>query len=377
MTDAKAHTHSLIYTFFVNLKRAGFPVGITEYKLLLERFREGYVPANKTDLLRLCRLLWLKSAKDRADFDHIFQIAFGALPEGLVEEKKPEEVDESAKQKEDTPEKSPEAEREKTEDSPSTPDQEEPPPKPKPPPAPKDEVSSLRIQLQMKEELKQPQEPKEDPDDIFPLKRDYLPVTQREMTAVWRRLRNTHTPLLLEELDINTTVQEVCQTGFFTRPAYKRARQHNRLIILTDSQGSMIAFESLANRVVETARRMATHRRVERYYFHDVPGRQVFKNAAFTEAKKLYPLFAEANTPFDALLIFGDAGAARGQRDTGRIAKTADFLTKTKALVRNIVWVNPMPSHRWQGTPAALIARFVPMYSVEPKEIRRAILKLT
>ncbi|MCB0595633.1 MAG: hypothetical protein H6557_04675 [Lewinellaceae bacterium] len=379
MTSSSAHTHSLLYTFFVNLKRAGFPVGITEYNLLLEMFRKGYIPADKSQLLRLCRLLWLKSEKDRADFEHIFYIAFGALPEELVEEKKAREIDRPPEQKEGlSNERSPEKGKEKPKEPFPKQEKEDLPEKPKPPPpVSDDEAASLRIQLQMEGELKKSDELEKGAREAFSLQRDYLPVTQREMTAVWRRLRNTHTPVYLEELDVDATVQEVCQTGFFTKPAFKHARQHNRLIILADCQGSMIAFEALGNRIVETARRLATHRQVERYYFHDIPGEKVFKDAAFFESQELYPLFSEVNTPFDALLIFGDAGAARGQRDNARIAKTADFLTKMKTMVRNIVWINPMPRHRWQGTPAALIARFVPMYSVEPKEIKQAILKLT
>lgn len=379
MTNSESHTHSLLYTFFVNLKKAGFPVGITEYQLLLELFRKGYAPADKSHLLRTCRLLWLKAEKDGADFDHIFHIAFGSLPEGLVAEEKAREAEKPPEPKEGLPEAGSTVEDKKeTEKKPPQQEQDKPPEMPKPlPPNPDDEVSRLRIQLQMGEGLKKGEELEKEARRDFSLQRDYLPVTQREMTAVWRRLRNTYMPVFLDELDVDATVQEVCQTGFFTKPSFRHARQHNRLIILTDCQGSMIAFEALASRVVETARRMARRRRVERYYFHDVPGETVFKEAAFFEGQELYQLFSEANTPFDALLIFGDAGAARGQRDNARIAKTADFLAKMKMMVRNIVWINPMPRHRWQGTPAALIARFVPMYSVDRKEIKQAILKLT
>lgn len=379
MTNATSHTESLLYTFFTSLKRAGFPVGITEYHLLLELFRKGYAPADKSQLLRTCRLLWLKAEKDGGDFNRIFDIAFGSLPEGLVEEEKAREAETPPERKEGSPEEgSTDKEEKKAEKPPPKKEEKEPPERPKPPlPDTGDEVSSLRIQLQMGDELKKGEELEKDARRAFSLQRDYLPVTQREMTAVWRRLRNTYMPVFLEELDVDATVQEVCQTGFFTQPSFRHARQHNRLIILTDCQGSMIAFEALASRVVDTARRMARRRRVERYYFHDVPGEKVFKDAAFLEGQELYQLLSEANTPFDALLIFGDAGAARGQRDHTRVARTADFLTKMRTMVRNIVWINPMPRRRWQGTPAALAARFVPMYSVEPKEIKQAILKLT
>lgn len=72
------------------------------------------------------------------------------------------------------------------------------------------------------------------------------------------------------------------------------------------------------------------------------------------------------------MLIFSDAGAARGGYSQKRVELTAAFLQQIKAKVRYVAWLNPMPESRWQGT-AGEVARLVPMFEMARRGLQDAI----
>ncbi|NWF61469.1 MAG: hypothetical protein HXY43_20010 [Fischerella sp.] len=62
------------------------------------------------------------------------------------------------------------------------------------------------------------------------------------------------------------------------------------------------------------------------------------------------------------VLIFSDAGAARGGLSLERLELTEKFLNQLKQKARYIAWLNPMAKERWFGTTAGEIAPLVPMF---------------
>ena len=74
------------------------------------------------------------------------------------------------------------------------------------------------------------------------------------------------------------------------------------------------------------------------------------------------------------VVIFSDAGAARGGWSRERIESTATFIFQLRALgVENIAWINPMPASRWQPSSAVEIAKFVPMLSLDATQMNEAV----
>ena len=73
------------------------------------------------------------------------------------------------------------------------------------------------------------------------------------------------------------------------------------------------------------------------------------------------------------MLIFSDAGAARGGYSEERYELTKKFLAQIKQRVRYIAWLNPMPRKRWANTTAADITRLVPMFEVSRRGLQDAI----
>jgi hypothetical protein len=73
------------------------------------------------------------------------------------------------------------------------------------------------------------------------------------------------------------------------------------------------------------------------------------------------------------VLIFSDAGAARGAYSEERIELTEMFLTQLRQRIRYIAWLNPMPEKRWFGTTAGEIADLVPMFEMTRRGLQDAI----
>jgi uncharacterized protein with von Willebrand factor type A (vWA) domain len=66
-----------------------------------------------------------------------------------------------------------------------------------------------------------------------------------------------------------------------------------------------------------------------------------------------------------------------------RFEATQRFLNILQERTHKILWINPMPIHRWPGTCAALIAKagnlvnmMVPIYEAEPLDLQELIKKL-
>jgi uncharacterized protein with von Willebrand factor type A (vWA) domain len=84
-------------------------------------------------------------------------------------------------------------------------------------------------------------------------------------------------------------------------------------------------------------------------------------------------VFNEVNKYRPGIIIFSDAGAARGLYNQQRVNWTYYFLTRLRRVARQITWLNPMPANRWTNTTAAAIATFVPMFAVDQQGLQRAV----
>src|SRR5207245_10873450 len=73
------------------------------------------------------------------------------------------------------------------------------------------------------------------------------------------------------------------------------------------------------------------------------------------------------------VLVFCDAGAARGGFNLERIDLTEKFLKRFKQSFRYIAWLNPMPRSRWPGTTAGEVMQLIPMFDLSRRGLDDAI----
>jgi uncharacterized protein with von Willebrand factor type A (vWA) domain len=91
------------------------------------------------------------------------------------------------------------------------------------------------------------------------------------------------------------------------------------------------------------------------YYFHNVPTEVLYERETLTKPITIEnALKAHQN---NTLLIFSDAGAARGFSRRDRVEESREFLVRVKPQWQPIVWMTPMPPHRWKHSSAEKISR--------------------
>ncbi|MEZ2232599.1 CoxE [Microcoleus sp.] len=346
---------------FSQLREAGFPLGIGEYKLLLEALQKGFGTSDRTSLYRLCKTLWVKSAEDKRLFDYHFELIVKESQEAIPAI--PEKTAKSAPETEDSGiiETAPQLTEQTSEGILSA-------PHPELIEAIEDEVQAAKAVMQATNKYEAIS------DRQFILTSEYFPVTRRQMKQSWRYLRRPVREGPPVELDVEATVNQIGRQGILLSPVLVPRRiNRSQLLLLIDRDGSMVPFHDLSQRLAETAVRGGRLGNAGIYYFQNCPVDYLYHDPYQLEAEKIDRLLANLRPEKSAMLIFSDAGAARGGYSEERVELTAAFLQQIKAKVRYVAWLNPMPESRWEGTTAGKVARLVPMFEMARRGLQDAI----
>ncbi len=201
------------------------------------------------------------------------------------------------------------------------------------------------------------------------------PVSRRQMLYGWRRLQRLRPDGVLTVFDLQATIERIARAGFLTHLAYRRQlRNHARLLLMIDQNGSMTPLHRFARDLAATAARHAETARigVEIVYFHNIPNQYLYQDPHLTLPESLDEVCARC-TRDTSILIVSDAGAARGFRHLPRIQETIKALVHLKQTTTLLAWLNPMPEKRWAGSSAQMLAALVPMHSLHWDGFSRAI----
>lgn len=385
---------------FTKLREAGLPLGIDDYLLVLRALQGGFGVSDRTALKRLCQTLWVKSAEDARLFDYHFEQAI-AQPESSQNvrlkdienslntlDPREREVlrlrygldDGRMKTREEigqifniTREQTRQIEARalrKLRHSNSS----------ETIPAPTMSTDTPAQSLEIEDEvqvakatLQATSTDEETPYSRFILAGEYFPVTRRQMKQSWRYLRRPVREGLPVELDVEATVNQIGRQGILLEPILVPLRvNRTELLLLIDQDGSMVPFHALSHRLAETAVRGGRLGKADIYYFHNCPMDYLYHDSYHQEAEAIAQILPRLPQR-TAVLVFSDAGAARGGYSEERIELTEKFLTQLKQRVRYIAWLNPMPKKRWLGTTAGEIACLVPMFEMTRRGLQDAI----
>lgn len=357
---------------FYFLRRQGWVLGIDDYLSVLKVIETGISVGDWQQLTEICTVLWTKTEQEAQQLQKIC-----------------EKLQSNYLFDQETPIK------EKT--SPNQP--EENLAKPLIPPRKEDyimgsdPVDRVKAEITFQGEdpeiaesrkmIKRPQSPSV-PSVTYRFRRNYFPLTQREMKQRWRFLRRPVREGIPSELDIEATITKVCQDGLIFTPVLRPPRINRAdLVLLIDQKGSMVPFHPLSRQLRETAQRDGKLRQANVYYFHNCPelSEKDHQNndhyVLFRQPNLLQKItLRELSTTLDrraVVLIVSDAGAARGWYDADRIEQTRLFLEQFTQLVRHCAWLNPMPAQYWKGSSAAAIAELVPMFPLNNRGFNNAI----
>lgn len=202
---------------------------------------------------------------------------------------------------------------------------------------------------------------------------EYFPITRRQMKQSWRHLRRLVREGPAIELDIESTIAQVSREGMLLQPALRSRRvNRNQLLLLIDQDGSMVPFHALSDRLVQTAIHGGRLARAGTYYFHNCPTDYLYDDRYHQSAHPINTVLSDFHSGYASVLIFSDAGAARGAFNQQRLDLTLQFLDQLQSHLSRVVWLNPMPRDRWVGT-AHEIAKRIPMFELTRPGLNQSI----
>ena len=198
------------------------------------------------------------------------------------------------------------------------------------------------------------------------------PVGLRDLAVLWRRYRRTTRNGPRSELDLAATLRERCRRGILCRPVCRPRRGNSaRLLILADASPSMDPWRPLFAGLAASLP-LGRLAQAGLHYFANLPQARLYATPSLDRSEDLDALLRRHAGA--GLLIVSDAGSARGALNRRRARQTVDFLDAARRRFAQVVWLNPMPRHRWAGTTAALIAAGpVPMLPLDAPQLLRAI----
>ncbi|HIK06958.1 MAG TPA: hypothetical protein IGS40_20085 [Trichormus sp. M33_DOE_039] len=203
---------------------------------------------------------------------------------------------------------------------------------------------------------------------------EYPPLSRRQMKQSWRYLRRMVQEGVPTEIDVEATINNIGRQGVFLEPVLVPCRiNRSKLVLLVDHDGSMIPFKNLSYQLTETAMRGGRLDNTDIYYFHNCPIDYLYRDRYYQMPETIEDILNHLRLPHTSVLIFSDAGAARGSFNPEREEVTAQFLQQLKQQVRHIAWLNPIPRSRWLGTTAGKIAQLVPMFELSRQGLHNAI----
>jgi uncharacterized protein with von Willebrand factor type A (vWA) domain len=365
---------------FYTLREAGLPLGIGEYALLVRALQAGFGVSDQAALVRLCRILWVKSAEDRALFDYHFDKVmnqFAAREQDSAPQQQPSEPDHQAPpqiadDKKETVANPPgQNEADNRGDAPDSP---APDAASSPPETSPGIVHGIEDEVQVAQAVQAGIDQESLSYTHFIDTTEYFPVTRRQMKQSWRYLRRMVREGVPEVLDVEATTNKIASQGVFLDPVLLPRRvNRSNLLLLLDQEGSMTPFHILSRRLAETALRGGRLGKAGIYYFHNLPEEHLYSDPSGYEAWSLEQVFARVAQKRTVVMIFSDAGAARGGFNYERVEQTKFFLDRIKQRTRFVSWLNPMPQSRWAGTTAAEIARIMPMFELSRQGLDAAI----
>ena len=127
----------------------------------------------------------------------------------------------------------------------------------------------------------------------------------------------------------------------------------------------MIPFSKVADYFVDSVKSVMGCERVKSYYFHNCPVGYLYQDSLLTQHLPVKDFIDGLSGKSVIVVVFSDAGAARGGWNEKRIKRTHHFLVNLKESSSIVCWVNPMPMTRWKGSSAGAISCLIGMESIE------------
>ena len=215
----------------------------------------------------------------------------------------------------------------------------------------------------------------------------------RQFQVAFRKLRQYSSRMEGDRtvLDIDKTVDETCDSGGMLKIVYDKPRKNTvKLLLLIDSDGSMMPYSQLCNRLFQAASKSNHFKDLKVYYFHNCIYDYLYTTPVCRRGEWVDTNWVLSNLNSEYKVIFvGDAAMApfelfrRGGNNVIGLFNEEpgiDWLNKFKRRYKKQIWLNPIESRYWENLYGREtlheIGEIFPMFELTLDGLERGIKKL-
>lgn len=213
----------------------------------------------------------------------------------------------------------------------------------------------------------------------------HLPISNRKGLQLWRKLNTTTHRIESDRINIKDTVKIVAKNRLLYRPMYEMEKKGKiSFLLFIEHDGPMVAFKSWWQQLIQHLKASNENSQVAIYYFtnYPLPAREknfedyhLFLSPTHTHAHLLSEV-RQRISKHTNILFFSDAGALDGKIKESRIENTWKFIRQVQKLTSHLLWLNPLPSSKWEETSAAIISMIVEMVPYDFRGLEQGVKKL-
>ena len=215
----------------------------------------------------------------------------------------------------------------------------------------------------------------------------------RSFQMAFRKLRQYSSRVDGQErvLDVDKTVDETCDNGGLLSLAYEKPRKNTvKVLLLIDSEGSMLPYSRLCNRLFQAVSRSNHFKDLKIYYFHNAIYDQLYTNphCKMRDSVETTWVFNRLDSDYKVIFV-GDAAMAPSElyrpggnaiiglfnRETGM-----EWFQKFKKRFKKQIWLNPIEKSSWEYTYGSRtihdIGEVFPMFELTLDGLEKGIKKL-
>jgi uncharacterized protein with von Willebrand factor type A (vWA) domain len=218
-------------------------------------------------------------------------------------------------------------------------------------------------------------------------------IDTRQFETAFRKLRqySSRSRDAKTELDIDETIEETSSNAGLLKLVYERPRKNTiKLLVLFDSDGSMLPYSKLTSRLFHAVSRSNHFKDTRFYYFHNCVYEKLYTDPLIRRGRWVDTerVLNELNSDY-RLVCVGDAAMAPSELERkggnaiiglpnyepGRV-----WLERLRRKFPNSVWLNPIRERGWDGAygryTIGKIAEIFPMYELTLDGLDKGIRKL-
>jgi len=215
----------------------------------------------------------------------------------------------------------------------------------------------------------------------------------RQFQVAFRKLRQFSSRIDSQktELDIDKTVEETCDNAGYLKLVFEKPRKNTvKILLLMDSDGSMMRYSRLCNRLFQAASKSSHFKDLKVYYFHNCIYEHLYTTPLCKTNEWIDTDWVLKNLDQEyKLILVGDATMAMsellkkgGNCILGMFNEEPGivWLKKFKRRYKKNIWLNPISESDWEhvygSESIAAIKDVFPMFELSLDGLDKGIKKL-